>query len=346
MVRSCMRQLAEHPTHFLPPPVRSGRCSSTTRAPEAERRRASRLPAEAEARGIEPVELVPGDGHATRSCATRWRAVRTRWRWPAATGRSRSWPRSPRSTRCRMHACRPEPETTSRSTSVSTATTSSARSTPLSTAPSASSTWPTSTAGSSSTTSRSGSTARPFSGPATGTRSCARSSRRSLGRRSARPPKAELRWTEPGRQPEEGPPDVAGLQQPLPPRRAPRLAASAPRLDEGVLGILVLGEPHARPALLRSPSGWRTWTAPSFAVESGLDGARGRRRRGRAARAAAPIPDEARRAEGADRAPSSRGGGALLSRDTPMTPRWAPRGWARRRSRLRRHHADADAEPG
>ena len=71
---------------------------------------------------------------SSSSCATRSPAAPTRWRWPAATARRRSSPRSPPSATSPTPASRPGPATTSRSTSGSIATMSSARSTPSSTA--------------------------------------------------------------------------------------------------------------------------------------------------------------------------------------------------------------------
>jgi diacylglycerol kinase family enzyme len=78
---------------------------------------------------------------------------------------------------------------------------------------------------------------------------------------------AELRWTEPDGRPREGRPGmmVSNNSYRLDEHRGP----CRPRLDEGLLGIVVLGEP-ARPL--------REWTAPSFSVEAdsavaaGIDG--------------------------------------------------------------------------
>ena len=113
-----------------------------------------KLADEARARGIEPIELTPGDDLETL-VARPSTAAPTRWRWPAATARRRSSRRSPPSTTCPTRASRPARATTSRSTSASTATTSSAPSTRSSTAASGASTSPRSTAACSSTTSRS-----------------------------------------------------------------------------------------------------------------------------------------------------------------------------------------------
>ena len=130
----------------LPEAPRPGaRCCSGTRARAAARRRAFHLPREARKRGIEPIELTPGDGSRASWCATRSRTAPTRSRWPAATDRRRSSRRSPPSTTCRTRASRRARATTSRSTSASTATTSSARSTRSSTAASGASTSPRST---------------------------------------------------------------------------------------------------------------------------------------------------------------------------------------------------------
>ena len=92
------------------------------------------LATEAPARGIEAIELGIGAGpREARPGRCRPRR-RRRSRWPAATARRRSSPRSPRSSTCPTHAYRQARETTSRSISEWTATTSSARSTPSSTA--------------------------------------------------------------------------------------------------------------------------------------------------------------------------------------------------------------------
>jgi len=48
-----------------------------------------------------------------------------------------------------------------------------------------------------------------------------------------------------------------------------------PRLDTGLLGIVVLGEPSERPFLLSAKLRWREWTAPSFVVEAGSSVAAG-----------------------------------------------------------------------
>ena len=53
-------------------------------------------------------------------------------------------------------------------------------------------------------------------------------------------------------------------------------AGTRPRLDEGVLGIVVLEEPAEPPA--RGATPWRQWSAPSFTVDAeepvaaGIDG--------------------------------------------------------------------------
>ena len=157
------------------------------------------------------------------SSATRSPTAPTGWRWPAATARRRSSPRSPPSTTSPTRASRPAPATTSRSTSASTATTSSARSTRSSTAASAASTSPRSTAGSSSTTSRSGSTPRPSSARATARRRCARSSTRCPTRSAPRASGLDLRWTRAGRPRALLRRRDPGLEQPLPARSRGRL---------------------------------------------------------------------------------------------------------------------------
>ena len=124
---------------------------STTPARAAGRQSGSRWPTRP-ARGDRADRAAAGDD-LSRSCARRSSAARTRSRWPAATARRRSSPRSPPSTGCRTRASQPGPATTSRSTSGSTATTSWARWTRSWTAVSGGWTSPRSTARCSSTTS-------------------------------------------------------------------------------------------------------------------------------------------------------------------------------------------------
>ena len=79
---------------------------------------------------------------------------------------------------------------------------------------------------------------------------------------------AELRWTEPDGGQRKGNPTLLVSNDPY--RLVGRVGSpSRAGLDAGVLGILVLGEPHARPALVGVPSVWRTWSAHAFGVESG-----------------------------------------------------------------------------
>ena len=134
-----------------------------------------KLADEARARGIEPVELTPGTDleQLVRDAVA---AAPTGWRWPAATARRRSSPRSRRSSTCRMHASPPGPGTISRSTLASIATTSSERSTHSSMGASGVSISPRSTAGYSSTTSPSGCTRRRSRRRVIATPSCGRSS--------------------------------------------------------------------------------------------------------------------------------------------------------------------------
>jgi diacylglycerol kinase family enzyme len=90
-------------------------------------------------------------------------------------------------------------------------------------------------------------------------------------------PEAELRWTEPDGESRTGRPTMLVSNDPY---RFDIHIGSAlrPRLDEGLLGIAILGGPprslrHSTPSPRR-----REWTAPSFAVEaeapvfSGIDG--------------------------------------------------------------------------
>ena len=83
-----------------------------------------------------------------------------------------------------------------------------------------------------------------------------------------RTPDAELRWTDPDGGRKEGNPTLLVSNDPY--RLVERIGSPGrARLDGGVLGILVLGEPQVRPALFGSPPMWRAWSAPSFVVESG-----------------------------------------------------------------------------
>jgi len=88
--------------------------------------------------------------------------------------------------------------------------------------------------------------------------------------RAVGPPDAEeeLRWTEPHGRQREGRPTLLVSNDPY---RLGEHVGSPGRaaVDEGVLGILVLGEPHPQFPLLRPRRAWREWTAPSFTVESG-----------------------------------------------------------------------------
>jgi len=97
---------------------------------------------------------------------------------------------------------------------------------------------------------------------------------------------AELRWTEPDGRRREGRPMLLVSNNPY--RLDEHInSRGRPRLDRGLLGILVVGEPHARLPLLRPGRRWREWTAPSFVVESGMAVAAGVD--GEAARLEAPL---------------------------------------------------------
>ena len=129
--RACRRRRARGAARRAGPAA--GRCCSSTRSRAAARRSASSSPTR---RGRAGSSRSSSDrrGTSRRSCATRSPAAPTGSRWPAATARRRSSRRSPPSAACRTPASRRARATTSRSTSASTATTSSARSTRSSTA--------------------------------------------------------------------------------------------------------------------------------------------------------------------------------------------------------------------
>ena len=183
-------------------------------------------------------------GTSRRSSAARSSAAPTRSRWPAATARRRSSPRSRPSTGSRTRASPPAPATTSRSTSASTATTSSARSTRSSTAASSASTSPRSTAASSSTTSRSACTRRPSSARATAKPSSARSSTR-CPRRSGPTAKGST-CTGPGPAGSDAPAGAAILVSNNRYRLGRAVGSGTrPRIDDGLLGITVVGRARA-----------------------------------------------------------------------------------------------------
>ena len=79
---------------------------------------------------------------------------------------------------------------------------------------------------------------------------------------------AELRWTEPDGGRKEGRADVAGLQRPLPSRRAYRVAGSPAARRGGARHPRARGA-TAAPGAVRIAPDWRAWSAPSFVVESG-----------------------------------------------------------------------------
>ena len=215
-----------------PRPTRAGarapaaRSSSTTPSRAAARPRNSGSPRR-RGRAASSRSSCSSAPTSSSSCAARSPMEPTRWRWPGATARRPSSRWSPRRRGCPTPASRPEPATTSPSTSGSTATTSSARWTPSSPGARNGSTLPRSTARCSSTTSRSASTPRPSSARAIARRSCKRSStrcRRPSGP-TAMPPGAALE--RPRRRPallRRGDPR---LQQPLPARARGRLGHPA-----------------------------------------------------------------------------------------------------------------------
>ena len=71
-------------------------------------------------------------------------------------------------------------------------------------------------------------------------------------------------------------------------------SGTRPRIDDGLLGITVVGAPPgaARAAALQRP--WREWSAPTFEVDADRPIAGRHRRRGAGARPAAPLPHPAR----------------------------------------------------
>ena len=254
-------------------PRRSGRCCSSTPSPAVARPRASRWPPKPARAGSSRSSSAPR-GTSSGSCATRSRAAPTGWRWPAATARRPSSPRSPRSSTCPTPACRRARATTSRSTSASIAMTSSARSTRSSTAASAAWIWRRSTGACSSTTSRSGSTPTRSSAAATATRSCEPSSTpcpRCSGPRGpgstcagrARRPRARCGSRDPR------------LQQPLP--AGPRGRLGHPPADR---------RRPARDHVAGRPDRRGGERPPAAATVAGMDGTgvRGRRRASRARR--------------------------------------------------------------
>jgi diacylglycerol kinase family enzyme len=93
----------------------------------------------------------------------------------------------------------------------------------------------------------------------------------------ARATESELRWNDPECGQRQGRATVLVSNNPY---RLDRTSfAGRPRLDEGLLGVVVLEAPgHRRLPLLGRPPRWREWTAPSFAVEAapalaaGIDG--------------------------------------------------------------------------
>ena len=225
------------------------------------------LAAEARARGIEPVELAPGEDLAelVRDAVSRGADALAM----AGGDGSQAIVAAIAAEHSLPYACVPRvPATISRSTSASTATTSSARSTRLSTAASASSTWPRSTAGCSSTTSRSGSTGRPCSDPSTATRSCERCSTRSPTWSVPSAREQALRWTDPDGGQCESRRDVLVSNNRY---RLGKLIGSGtrPHLDDGLLGIVVVGEQRRACPPTQAPRPWREWTAPSFTVQAG-----------------------------------------------------------------------------
>ena len=83
--------------------------------------------------------------------------------------------------------------------------------------------------------------------------------------------------------------------------------ATRPRIDDGLLGVTVLGAPRGRGESSRSlQRPWREWSAPTFDVESSAPRADRHRRRGRRAHPAAPLSDSPRRTARADRRRASR----------------------------------------
>ena len=83
-----------------------------------------------------------------------------------------------------------------------------------------------------------------------------------------------LGWGEPDGRHREGRPTVLVSNNPYRLDEQHGLRGR-PRLDTGLLGIVVLGEPSERPSLLSAKLRWREWTAPSFVVEAGSSVAAG-----------------------------------------------------------------------
>ena len=84
-------------------------------------------------------------------------------------------------------------------------------------------------------------------------------------------------------------------------------SGTRPRIDDGRLGITIVGAPIGRGTGRHLPQRpWREWTAPAFEVDSDRPRARRHRRRGGDAGVAAALPDSPRRPARAHRAPASR----------------------------------------
>ena len=92
-----------------------------------------------------------------------------------------------------------------------------------------------------------------------------------VGPRSA---EAELDWAEPDGRRLEGRPTMLVSNNPYRLEEHVR-SRLRPRLDEGLLGIVVLEEPTANLPLVARSQWWREWTAPSFDVEAGTPVAAG-----------------------------------------------------------------------
>ena len=98
------------------PRIRNGRCCLSTQDLAGARPHALRLPSGHANEGLRPSSLRRARAWK-RWPGEPWPMVRTRWGWPVATGRWRSWPRRPPRMGFRSFASRPGPATTSLSIS-------------------------------------------------------------------------------------------------------------------------------------------------------------------------------------------------------------------------------------
>ena len=236
---------------------------------------------EARARGIEADRARARVGPRAARSPGAGRRRRRAGDGRRVTARRRPSPASRPSGASLTRVSRPAPATISPSTSASIATTSSGRSTRWSTGASAWSTSARSTAASSSTTCRSGCTARRSSSGAIATpRSAPCSTRCRRSGPGSRSPTCD--GSGPDGDGHEG--SVAIVVSNNPYRLGPAMGAgSRPRLDQGVLGVAVLGAPG-------DDVGVRAWTTPIVRGRGAGARARWCRRRGAGVRSAAAFP--------------------------------------------------------